>query len=633
MERFREAVNTRHQLSLQDYAALYDWSVLHAATFWESFADFSEIQFHTPARAVREVGATMREDRWFPEATLSYAEHLLRRRDATDAIIAIAEDGSREALTFAQLAEHVAGLQRSLRDAGVGRGDRVAAYLPNTWQTIVGLLATSSLGAIWSSCSPDFGVQGVLDRFGQIAPKVLIASTGYRYNGKVIDLHERLGALLPQLSSVEQVILVPYAAEAQPQRFSTNAKVTTWEQFYEATGTPEFTPVPFHHPLYILYSSGTTGAPKCIVHGTGGPLLQHLKELRLHIDLTENDTLSYYTTCGWMMWNWMVTALALGTTLVLYEGSPFYPAPERLPNVLEAERVTVFGTSAKYLAALEKAEVRPAHSHDLQPLKAICSTGSPLSPESYEYVYRDFKADVCLASISGGTDIVSCFATGNPTLPVYAGELQCVGLGLAVEIWNEAGERVIGEKGELVCTQSFPCLPVQFWNDPDGARYRAAYFEHFPDVWAHGDYAEETERGGLIIYGRSDAVLNPGGVRIGTAEIYRQVEKIEEVLEALAIGQEWDGDVRVVLFVRLRAGVTLDEALEQRIRTEIRTHTTPRHVPARVVAVADIPRTVSGKIVELAVRNVVHGRPVKNVEALANPQALDLFRDLEALRS
>ncbi len=634
MDAFRRFVSERHALDVSDYAALHAWSVAERAAFWQAIADFFEVRFAQPATAVLDEGEQMPSARWFPGATLNFAEHLLRRRDDRPALVAIAEDGSRETLSQAELAAHVAGLQRSLREAGIGTGDRVAAFMPNTWQTVVGMLACTSLGATWSSCSPDFGTQGVIDRFGQIEPKLLIACAGYRYAGKTLDLTAKLNEILQQLPSLRQLVVVPYARpETDVADFHTDARVALWNDFYRPGGEPEFTPVPFDHPLYILYSSGTTGVPKCIVHGTGGVLLQHVKEHGLHTDLGEGDTLFYFTTCGWMMWNWLVSGLALGATLVLFDGSPFHPGASRLMDLIDAEGISLFGTSAKYLAALEKAGVKPRESHRLERLKGVLSTGSPLSHESFEYVYRDLKADVCLSSISGGTDIVSCFALGNPVLPVRRGELQCKGLGMDVQVWDDEGRRVVGEKGELVCARHFPSMPVGFWNDPDGEKFRSAYFETFPGVWAHGDYAEETEHGGLIIHGRSDAVLNPGGVRIGTAEIYRQVEKIDEVLESIAIGQEWDGDVRVVLFVRLRDGAALDEALCARICQTIRANTTPRHVPAKILAVPDIPRTISGKIVELAVRNVVHGKPVKNTDALANPEALEHFRDRPELNA
>ncbi|WAJ35711.1 acetoacetate--CoA ligase [Pseudomonas sp. GOM7] len=634
MDAFRRFVNQRHGMQLADYPALHAWSVEQREAFWQAIVDFFEIAFHAPAECVLREGPAMPDAQWFPGATLNFAEHLLRRRDGHPALVAISEDGSREQLSHAQLAAHVAGLQRALRDAGVGIGDRVAAFMPNTWQTVVGMLASASLGATWSSCSPDFGTQGVIDRFGQIEPKVLIAAAGYRYAGKTIDLTDKLNEILSQLPSLERLVILPYSREeASPSDYTSVAPVSLWQDFYQPGGAPQFTPVAFDQPLYILYSSGTTGVPKCIVHGVGGTLLQHVKEHGLHTDLAASDTLFYYTTCGWMMWNWLMSGLALGATLVLYDGSPFHPEPTRLIDLIDAEDISIFGTSAKFIAALEKAGVKPRQSHRLSSLKAVLSTGSPLAHESFDYVYRDVKRDLCLSSISGGTDIVSCFALGNPTLPVWRGELQCKGLGMDVQVWNDSAQAVTGEKGELVCARHFPSMPVGFWNDADGEKFHDAYFARFPGVWAHGDYAEETEHGGLVIHGRSDAVLNPGGVRIGTAEIYRQVEKVPQVLESIAIGQDWQGDVRVVLFVRLRDGVTLDDALREEVRQVIRANTSPRHVPAKIVQIADIPRTLSGKIVELAVRNVVHGRPVKNTDALANPQALALYRDVPELQN
>jgi acetoacetyl-CoA synthetase len=634
MDAFRRFVNQRHSLQLADYPALHAWSVEQRETFWQAIVEFFEVRFSHQPRAVLDEGPAMPSAHWFSGASLNFAEQLLRRRDQHPALIAIGEDGSREELSYAELAAHVAGLQQKLKALGVGLGDRVAAFMPNTWQTVVGMLATTSLGATWSSCSPDFGTQGVIDRFGQIEPKVLIACAGYRYAGKRLDLTSKLNEILARLPSLAQLIVVPYARpEAQASDYQTPAKVALWDDYYQAGGEPEFVQVAFEQPLYILYSSGTTGVPKCIVHGVGGTLLQHVKELGLHTDLRAEDCLFYYSTCGWMMWNWLVSGLALGATLVLFDGSPFHPTPERLIDLIDAENISIFGTSAKYLAALEKAGAKPGSTHQLTHLKTILSTGSPLAHESFDYVYREIKSDLCLSSISGGTDIVSCFALGNPVLPVWRGELQCKGLGMDVQVWNDAGQPVTGEKGELVCAQHFPAMPVGFWHDPQGEKFHAAYFESFPGIWAHGDYAEITEHGGLVIHGRSDAVLNPGGVRIGTAEIYRQVEKVEAVLESIAIGQEWDDDVRVVLFVRLRDGVVLTEQLQAQIRQVIRANTTPRHVPAKIIAVADIPRTISGKIVELAVRNVVHGRPVKNTDALANPQALALFKDLPELHS
>ncbi|MGX9555230.1 MULTISPECIES: acetoacetate--CoA ligase [Pseudomonas] len=628
MNAFRQFVNARHHLQLHDYPTLHAWSIDQREAFWQAIVDFFEIRFHQAPDAVLVEGSQMPSAQWFPGATLNFAEHLLRRRDDAVAVVALDENGGQEQLTWAELAAHVAGLQTSLKAAGVTQGDRVAACMPNTWQTLVGMLATTSLGAIWSCSSPDFGTQGVIDRFGQIEPKVLITCAGYRYAGKIIDQRAKVNEILERLPSLQQLIVLPYAQpDARVEDFKTTAAVALWNDFYQSGGEPAFVSVPFDHPLYILYSSGTTGVPKCIVHGTGGVLLQHVKEHGLHVDLGPDDRLFYYTTCGWMMWNWLVSALAVGSTVVLYDGSPFHPGPERLLDLIDQQRISVFGTSPKFLAALESEGLKPRQTHRLDSLKTLLSTGSALAPHSYDYVYRDIKADVCLASMSGGTDIVSCFVNGNPLSPVRRGEMQGKSLGMAVQVWNETGNPVIGEKGELVCIRAFPAMPIGLWNDPRQEKLHASYFAQFPGVWAQGDYAEELPHGGFLIHGRSDAVLNPGGVRIGTAEIYRQVEKVEQVLDCVAIGQQWQGDVRVVLFVRLRDGVTLDEALEQRIRQVIRANTTPRHVPAKILAVSDIPRTISGKVVELAVRNVVHGEVVKNTDALANPGALEQFRD------
>ena len=634
MEAFRRFINQRHHLDIADYADLHQWSIDQRVDFWQAIVDFFDIRFHDQPDAVLIEGEHMPSAQWFPGATLNFAEHLLRRRDDAVAVVAIGENGQREQLTWAELAEHVAGFQNSLIAAGVGLGDRVAACMPNTWQTLVAMLATTSLGAIWSCSSPDFGTQGVIDRFGQIEPKVLITCAGYRYAGKDIDQRAKVNEILERLPSLQQLIVEPYAQpQAHVEDFHTQANVTLWDEFYAPGGEPDFVAVPFAHPLYILYSSGTTGVPKCIIHSTGGVLLQHVKEHGLHCNLGPGDRLFYYTTCGWMMWNWLVSALAVDSAVVLYDGSPFHPGPERLIDLIDDERISVFGTSPKYLASLESNGVKPRQTHDLGSLQTLLCTGSALSPQSYDYVYRDLKADVCLASMSGGTDIVSCFVNGNPLLAVRRGEIQGKSLGMAVEVWNDAGLAVIGEKGELVCTRHFPAMPVGLWNDPTGEKLRASYFSLFPEVWAQGDYAEQLAHGAMMIHGRSDAVLNPGGVRIGTAEIYRQVEKVPQVIDSVAIGQQWQDDVRVVLFVRLAEGVELDETLQQQIRQVIRANTTPRHVPAKIVAVTDIPRTISGKVVELAVRNVVQGEPVKNTDALANPEALEQFRNRPELNT
>ncbi|MBF8753581.1 acetoacetate--CoA ligase [Pseudomonas guariconensis] len=632
MDAFRRQVNLRYNLQLTDYAALHRWSVEQRPAFWQTLADYFHVQWHTPPTQTLREGPLMPEAQWFPGATLNYAEHLLQRRNDRPAVVAVREDGQRQVLTHAQLAAHVAGMQKALQALGIQAGDRVASVMPNTWETLVAMLACTSLGAIWSSSSPEFGLHGIIDRFGQIAPKLLIACAGYQYAGKTIDQVEKINQVTAQLPQLEHLLVVPYTRSHTGREEFTAPRVSLWSDFYHPGGEPRFTALPFDHPLYILYSSGTTGVPKCIVHRAGGVLLQHLKEHGLHNDLKADDVLFYYTTCGWMMWNWLASGLAVGTTLVLYDGSPFHPGPQRLLDLIDAERIHAFGTSAKYLAALEQEGLEPAKSHRLNSLRLIMSTGSPLSPHSYDYVYRKIKPDLCLASMSGGTDIVSCFVLGNPVLPVRRGEIQCKGLGMAVEVWDEHGQPVTGEKGELVCTRNFPSMPVGFWGDSDGSRYHEAYFSQYPGVWAQGDYAEENAEGGMVIHGRSDAVLNPGGVRIGTAEIYRQVEKVEEVVESVAIGQDWHNDVRVVLFVRLREGLQLDDALRQHIRQVIRQYTTPRHVPAVIVQVTDIPRTISGKLVELAIRNVVHGLPVKNTDALANPEALAQFQDRAELR-
>jgi acetoacetyl-CoA synthetase len=609
------------------FGKLHAWSVERSEEFWTLVWDFCAV------RGQREGPVVVGKERmpgaqWFPEAKLNFAENLLRRRDASDAIVFWGEDRIKRRLSHQNLHDLVSRLAQALADAGVQQGDRVAGYLPNLPEAAAAMLATASLGAVWSSCSPDFGVQGVLDRFGQIEPKVLFCADGYLYGGKEFDCQDKVEAVLAGLPSVGECVVIDYLG-GKPR-----AGVSLFD-FVEpfAAGEIRYQPVAFNHPLYILYSSGTTGVPKCIVHGSGGTLLQHLKEHRLHSDVKAGDRLFYFTTLGWMMWNWLVSGLASEATLLLYDGSPFLERGRILFDFADAEGMTHFGTSAKFIDAIAKVGLKPRHTHRLDRLRTMLSTGSPLVAEGFDYVYRDVKSDVCLSSISGGTDIVSCFVLGNPMGPVWRGEIQAKGLGLAVEVFDENGRALNGGKGELVCTRPFPCMPLGFWNDPDGARYRAAYFDKYPNVWRHGDWCEITEHGGMVIYGRSDAVLNPGGVRIGTAEIYRQVEQLEEVVESLVIGQDWQGDVRVVLFVKLTEGCALSEALVASIKRRIRENTTPRHVPAKILQVQDIPRTKSGKIVELAVRDVVHGREVKNLEALANPGALDYFRNRPELAS
>ena len=615
------------------YADLWQWSIDQPEAFWSRLWDFCGAVGDKGQTVLRD-GDKMPGARWFPEARLNYAENLLQRREG-EALVFWGEDQVKRRMSRAELYAEVARFQRFLVDAGVGEGDRVAGYLPNLPETLIAMLATTALGAIWSSASPDFGVQGVLDRFGQIAPKVLVCVDGYWYNGKPVDCLPKNAEVVAQMPSLVKTVVVPYLA-SRPALEGIAGAVHWQDIALPAPGAEvSIQRVAFDHPLFIMYSSGTTGVPKCIVHCHGGALLQHLKEHQLHSDVRPGDRLFYFTTCGWMMWNWLVSGLACGATLLLYDGSPFADQGKVLFDLAQAEKMTHFGTSAKFIDAAAKMGLTPGKTHDLSALRAVFSTGSPLSPEGFDWVYREIKQDILLASISGGTDIISCFVLGNPVLPVYRGEIQCRGLGMAVDVFDDDGKPVRSEKGELVCTKPFPVMPVGFWNDPDGAKYRAAYFERFPNVWCHGDFSELTAHDGMIIYGRSDATLNPGGVRIGTAEIYRQVEKLPEILESLVIGQDWppgrNDDVRVVLFVKLQEGHTLDAGLIDRVKKQIRDNTTPRHVPARVVQVQDIPRTKSGKIVELAVRNVVHDRPVKNVEALANPEALAFFRSRQEL--
>ncbi len=632
LTRLRMEAQKRAGMPLSDYDALHAWSIDDRAGFWDLIWDHCGVIGDKGGR-VLENGDRMPGAAFFPDARLNFAENLLRRDDHSGAMVFRGEDKVERRLTWADLTALVSRLQQAFRAAGVEPGDRIAAMMPNMPETIAAMLAATSLGAIWSSCSPDFGERGVLDRFGQIEPKVFIACDGYWYNGKQIDVAEKLGKIAAQLSSAEHIVVVPYLKTAETVAAGL-PRATALNEFiapYSAKSVG-YTRLPFSHPLYILFSSGTTGVPKCIVHSAGGTLLQHMKEHQLQSDIRPDDRLFYFTTCGWMMWNWLASGLASEATLLLYDGSPFYPDGNVLFDLADAERMTVFGTSAKFIDAVRKAGLTPRDSHDLSSVRLMASTGSPLAPENFDFVRDGIKPDMHLASISGGTDIVSCFVLGIPVKPVFKGEIQGPGLGMAVDVWDEDGHPVTGEKGELVCTRPFPSMPIRFWNDPDGAKYHSAYFDRFENIWCHGDFAEWTDNGGMIIHGRSDATLNPGGVRIGTAEIYNQVEQLDEVLEGIAIGQDWDDDVRVVLFVRLAEGLALDEALTQKIRTKIRTGASPRHMPAKVIQVADIPRTKSGKITELAVRDVVHGRPVKNKEALANPEALALFADLAALR-
>jgi acetoacetyl-CoA synthetase len=624
-----------------DYDALWQWSVQHRRAFWTALWRFAGLEasstsdapaWANPGTGLDRMAPPTPGDgpRWFPDARLNFAEHCLRAPDDAMAVVSWDERGRRSAMTYRALRAEVARVASGLRDAGVGIGDRVVGFLPNGPHAIIAMLAAASVGATWSSCSPDFGTQGVLDRFGQITPTVLFASDGYRYAGKHIETLARVEEIAAALPSVRVTVVVPWLGDRAPDVAHVPHGVA-WEALGDASAPLEFTRLPFDHPLYILYSSGTTGLPKAIVHGAGGTLLQHMKELRLHTDVRPYDVLFYFTTCGWMMWNWMVSGLAVGATVVTYDGAPLPAERDILWRLAAEERVAVFGTSAKYLALAEKEQLAPANTHELPQLRTVLSTGSPLAEHSYDYVLRDIKPGVCLSSISGGTDIVSCFALGSPISPVRRGELQVLGLGMAVDVWDDTGTPVEGVPGELVCTAPFPSMPVAFWDDADHAKYHAAYFGHFPGVWRHGDWATRTPHGGLIIHGRSDATLNPGGVRIGTAEVYRQVEQLPEIVESLVVGQDvvtdGDRDVRIVLFVRLAAGLTLDDALSDRIRRVVRNNASPHHVPKVIAQVPDLPRTRSGKITELAVREVIHGRWPKNVEAMANPEALEFFRN------
>ncbi|MGO9170832.1 MAG: acetoacetate--CoA ligase [Rhodomicrobium sp.] len=632
MAQFMAQINSAFGTSYSSFGGLHEFSVREIEAFWSKAWDFFGVIGDRGDGPVFAPGKRFEDARFFEGARLSYAENLLRKNDDSPALIFWGENKVKRTLSWAGLHEAVSRAQQALRAQGVREGDRVAALMPNMPEAIVGLLAATSLGAIWSSASPDFGVGGVLDRFGQIEPRVLIACDGYYYNGKTIHVGDKVCEIVEKIPSIERALIVPYLGDPEPI-MKRCGKAQSWDEALGAFGAKpvEFARLPFTHPIYILYSSGTTGTPKCIVHSAGGVLIQHMKEHQLHCDLRDGERLFYFTTLGWMMWNWLAGGLASGATLVLYDGSPFHPGGHILFDYADEARINVFGTSAKWIDSVKKAGLRPRDTHNLSSVRMITSTGSPLAPESFDFVYGAIKPDVQLASIAGGTDICSCFVLGNPLSPVYRGEIQGPGLGMAVDVFDDAGQHMSSGKGELVCTKPFPAIPVGFWNDPSGEKYHNAYFDRFPGVWHHGDFAEWTENGGIAIQGRSDATLNPGGVRIGTAEIYRQVEQLEEVREAIVIGQDWDNDVRVVLFVVLREGLTLDDELRQKIKAKIRSGASPRHVPGVILQVADIPRTKSGKITEIAVRDIVHGREVKNKEALANPHALDYYRDFEEL--
>ena len=631
MYRFMQEVNHTYGTHFDDYTALYQWSVENIETFWAEIWRFAGIKASTGYEKVIDDPTRMPGAHWFPGSRLNFAENLLHRREAT-ALIFRGEDTVRRTLTYRQLYTATARVAASLRAAGVVPGDRVVGFMPNMPESIIAMLAAVSLGATWSSCSPDFGIKGVLDRFGQTRPKVLFCADGYFFKGKAINSLDKIAGIIKELPSIEKIVVVPYTQE-RPDLANLPHAVHYSDFTQNDAEEIEFAQLPFEHPLYIMYSSGTTGLPKCMVQSAGGVLLNQLKELILHTDLKPKDTIFYFTTCGWMMWNWQTASLAVGATLVLYDGNPFHPGPDALWRMAQDEKITIFGTSAGYIAALKNAGVRPGKQFDLGPLKTLLSTGSPLSKDDFHFIYREVKEDLQLSSISGGSDLNGCFALGNPTGAVYEGELQCRGLGLKVFAYDESGKPVVGKQGELVCTLPFPSMPVYFWDDEDGVKYRSAYFEKFPGVWTHGDFIEVTERGGLIMYGRSDATLNPGGVRIGTAELYRVMDQLEEIEDCVVVGQEWKGDIRVILFVKMKPGFDLTSDLQKRIRENIRTNASPRHVPAKILTAPDIPYTLNMKKVEMAVQKMIHGREVKNRDALKNPEALDFFTNLTELNT
>ena len=618
-------INADWDVSLTNSEHLHQFSVTEMEKFWRSLIEYAELNGETWTGPELVDRNKLPGAKWFPEARFNYAENILKRRDDADAFVFWGEDKVKRRMSFKTLYDQVSSISQALKGMGVGPGDKVAGYLPNLPETIIATLAAASLGAAWSSCSPDFGAQGVLDRFSQIKPKVVFCANGYHYNGKTHDSLGKVEEIVIQLPSVEHVVVIEYLDGAPDLSGLKNAQHWGDVIANHAPNEIEFAQLPFDQPLYIMFSSGTTGAPKCIIHSAGGSLLKHASEHLLHCNMKRDDRIFFFSTCGWMMWNWLVSSLAWGATVLLYDGSPFYPSPNILFDYVDAENMTLFGTSAKFIDALSKNGVRPMDTHDLGSVKIMCSTGSTLAPEGFDYVYGAIKKNVHLVSFTGGTDIMGCFMSGDPTKPVWRGELQQAVYGMDVDVFDDNGKSIQGEKGELVCKQPFPTVPLGFLGDPDGSRYHDAYFAVYDNIWCQGDFVEHTEHGGYIMFGRSDATLNPGGVRIGTAEIYRQVERLDEVKESIVIGQSWDNDVRVVLFVVLSAELTLDDKLTKKIQNQVRANCTPRHVPAKILQVEDIPRTKSGKITELAVRDVVHGRVVKNVEALANPEALAFY--------
>ena len=632
MYRFMNFINKRHGRDFEEYEPFHQWSIENIPDFWAAMWEFAGIIASTPYSKVVDDLNKMPGARWFIDARLNFAENLLRHRDDQIALTFKGEARDSVRMTYRQLYSEVARVAISLKEAGVLVGDRVVGFMPNMPQSIIAMLAAASIGATWSSCSPDFGIKGVLDRFGQIKPKILFTADGYFFKGKEIDSLERISKISKALPSIEKVIVVPYTQQNPDLRHIPDA--IHYADFLTPEPDPEinFEQLPFDHPLYIMYSSGTTGLPKCMVQSAGGILIHHIKELMIHTDLKREDTIFYFTTCGWMMWNWLTSSLSVGATLVLYDGNPFYPHPDVLWKMAQDEKITVFGTSAGYIAALQNTEIKPDDLYDLTSLRSVLSTGSPLSVEGFEFIYREVKADLQLASIAGGTDLNGCFGLGNPLGSVYAGELQCRGLGMNVHAFNEEGKSVINQKGELVCTTPFPSMPIYFWDDPDGKKYHAAYFDVYPNIWRHGDFIKISEHGGMVMYGRSDTTLNPGGVRIGTSEIYRQIEQMEEIEDSVVVSQNWKNDVRVILFVKLPDRVELTEELKQKIVSNIRSNISPRHVPAKILSVPDIPYTLNMKKVELAVKNIIENQPVLNKDALINPEALDFYAELKELQ-
>lgn len=627
-----EYVSRLTNQQINHYDKLYQWSIDNIEEFWKSIWVLSGIIYHKDFSEVL-TGSNMIDSNWFAGAELNFAENLLRFNDEHIALISIKENAPAIQITYKELNSYVASVSKALRELGVKRGDRVAGFVANTSEAVIGMLAATSIGAIWSSCSPDFGFKGVLDRFGQIKPKILFASESYKYNGDIIDCRDKIDRVTKSITEIEHVVLISYEFDFHNVKSNTFNKKDKFFHFNEllsiTEGKPEYIQLPFDHPVYIMYSSGTTGTPKCIVHGAGGTLLQHFKELSLHTNLKREDTIFYFTTCGWMMWNWLVSSLMIGASVVLYDGSPVYPTVKSLWKRMEEEKITMFGTSPKFLTICQKSGIIPKEEFDLQLLKTILSTGSPLSDENFKWVYGNVKSNLQLSSISGGTDIISCFMLGNPNLPIYSGEIQCRGLGLKVECFDAKGNSVIEQKGELVCTKPFPSMPIYFWNDEDNKKYQSAYFEYYPDVWRHGDFIKITSNGSIIVYGRSDATLNPGGIRIGTGEIYRIVESMDEISDSIVIGQNYDNDVRVILFVVLRNDLNLSKELEDKIKLNIKDGASPRHVPSKIIQISQVPRTISGKKVELAVKNIIEGNTVENKDALANPESLTQFEEIK----